>query len=272
MTLYFNNDSINQLGYFAVFFLLSFGFVFLKIIDRKDVGPGYWAASFIFNALGFLSWATTAPGILMSRYLLGEVLHITGFLLLIIGAYRYAGYAYRKWNIVALLAWLALWAIGLYATSHNGKLAAILLKGARGVLFCFGGVVLLKSAGRSHLKGQLLAGYCLLLWAAAVGAYAFINVGELAGLAFGTLVGIQLLSAFGMMIMVVEGILTKAEHDQRHIQKLEGLLPICCHCKKIRDKQGNWEILESYIERRTKAEFSHGVCPECLEKHYTKYL
>lgn len=48
-----------------------------------------------------------------------------------------------------------------------------------------------------------------------------------------------------------------------NVQVLEGLIPICGHCKKIRDDGGYWTQVESYIEHRSKAEFTHGVCPEC---------
>lgn len=48
------------------------------------------------------------------------------------------------------------------------------------------------------------------------------------------------------------------------IETLSGLLPICMHCKKIRDEStGEWSRLEDYIGRRSKARFSHGICPEC---------
>lgn len=52
----------------------------------------------------------------------------------------------------------------------------------------------------------------------------------------------------------------------QHIQQLEGLLPICSYCKSIRDEQGNWQVIEHYIEKRSKAEFTHGICPTCYEK------
>jgi hypothetical protein len=55
------------------------------------------------------------------------------------------------------------------------------------------------------------------------------------------------------------------------IETLEGILPICCHCKKIRNDQGDWEQMEVYVSRRSKADFSHGVCPDCLEIHYPEY-
>ncbi|WP_320041872.1 response regulator [uncultured Desulfobacter sp.] len=54
------------------------------------------------------------------------------------------------------------------------------------------------------------------------------------------------------------------------IKTLNGLLPICAHCKKIRDDKGYWNLLETYIERHTQATFSHGVCPECMDKLYGK--
>src|SRR3954466_11650065 len=49
---------------------------------------------------------------------------------------------------------------------------------------------------------------------------------------------------------------------------LRGLLPICMHCKKIRDGQGRWEALETYIRSRTEAEFSHGICTGCRRSIY----
>lgn len=52
------------------------------------------------------------------------------------------------------------------------------------------------------------------------------------------------------------------------VKELSGLLPICASCKKVRDDQGYWEQIESYIKQRTKADFSHGLCPECSQKLY----
>ncbi len=49
---------------------------------------------------------------------------------------------------------------------------------------------------------------------------------------------------------------------------LEGLLPICAECKNIRDDKGNWTILEGYITSHSEANFSHSICPSCIEKLY----
>jgi phosphoserine phosphatase RsbU/P len=51
----------------------------------------------------------------------------------------------------------------------------------------------------------------------------------------------------------------------KHVTQLEGLLPICCSCKKIRDGS-TWQRVESYIEIHSEARFTHGYCPECYDK------
>jgi hypothetical protein len=52
------------------------------------------------------------------------------------------------------------------------------------------------------------------------------------------------------------------------IKTLRGILPICAHCKRIRDDEGYWQRIESYIHEHSEADFSHGICPECLKNHY----
>ena len=55
------------------------------------------------------------------------------------------------------------------------------------------------------------------------------------------------------------------------IKTLRGLLPICASCKKIRNDDGAWEIIESYLREHAKVEFSHGICPDCIRKLYPEY-
>lgn len=56
------------------------------------------------------------------------------------------------------------------------------------------------------------------------------------------------------------------------VKLLSGFLPICASCKKIRDDQGYWQQIESYIHKHSEAEFSHGICPDCAERLYGKYM
>lgn len=55
------------------------------------------------------------------------------------------------------------------------------------------------------------------------------------------------------------------------VKTLSGFLPICANCKNIRDDKGYWNQIESYIRDHSDAEFSHGICPECIKKLYPEY-
>jgi len=52
------------------------------------------------------------------------------------------------------------------------------------------------------------------------------------------------------------------------IKVLEGLVPICSSCKKIRDQNNQWQRIETYLESRSDALFTHGICDDCMEKLY----
>jgi phosphoserine phosphatase RsbU/P len=56
------------------------------------------------------------------------------------------------------------------------------------------------------------------------------------------------------------------------IKTLRGIVPICSSCKKIRDDAGYWHQVEVYVHSHTEAEFSHGICPECMKKLYPDFL
>jgi len=60
----------------------------------------------------------------------------------------------------------------------------------------------------------------------------------------------------------------KLQEANKHVQRLQGLLPICMYCHKIRTDQQLWQQLEAYITEHSDAKFSHGVCPDCAKKHF----
>lgn len=69
-----------------------------------------------------------------------------------------------------------------------------------------------------------------------------------------------------------EKLITKLQEALNNIKTLKGLLPICAHCKKIRDDKGYWNQIEAYIRDHSDAEFSHGICPECAETLYSDMM
>ena len=65
-----------------------------------------------------------------------------------------------------------------------------------------------------------------------------------------------------------ERLITELREALANIKTLKGLLPICAGCKKIRDDQSYWSQVESYVERHSEANFTHGLCPDCIQKWY----
>jgi sigma-B regulation protein RsbU (phosphoserine phosphatase) len=58
---------------------------------------------------------------------------------------------------------------------------------------------------------------------------------------------------------------------QLEIRTLRGFLPTCAHCKKIRDEQGTWHGIETYITEHSEAQFSHGLCPDCMPTFFPDF-
>ncbi|MEK6605407.1 MAG: hypothetical protein AABY77_05915, partial [Nitrospirota bacterium] len=65
-----------------------------------------------------------------------------------------------------------------------------------------------------------------------------------------------------------ERLIAELQDALANIKVLRGLLPICSHCKKIRDEEGDWQMVETYVREHSNADFSHGICPECLSRLY----
>lgn len=76
-------------------------------------------------------------------------------------------------------------------------------------------------------------------------------------------VAMELLKTLSLRLRALEKIL---------MQSLGGLLPICLHCKNIRDESGNWVPIEEYIADRSQVDFTHGICPVCMKKLYPKHF
>lgn len=91
--------------------------------------------------------------------------------------------------------------------------------------------------------------------------------------------GLSFYISFVGNITLVIGLITmnaqRLEQDlikaMDQVKTLTGLIPICSSCKKIRDDQGYWQEVEIYVRNHSEADFSHGLCPECLKRLYPKY-
>jgi DNA-binding NarL/FixJ family response regulator len=68
-----------------------------------------------------------------------------------------------------------------------------------------------------------------------------------------------------------ERLISELSEALAQVRTLSGLLPICSNCRRIRNDKGYWERLEEFIQQHTDADFSHGICPECMEAIYPKF-
>ncbi|HEY6952949.1 MAG TPA: hypothetical protein VI758_11110 [Bacteroidota bacterium] len=83
-------------------------------------------------------------------------------------------------------------------------------------------------------------------------------------LVVGGVTSLVAIALFGLLSIYVANL----KRAMRQIKTLEGLLPICSSCHKIRNEEDQWHSLEKYISERTEATFTHSICPECARRLY----
>ena len=80
-----------------------------------------------------------------------------------------------------------------------------------------------------------------------------------------------ILTLFIVFGLIMGNTVARLEEALQNIKTLTGLLPICANCKKIRDDEGYWQQIEEYVRVHSEADFTHGICNECVEKLYPEY-
>jgi hypothetical protein len=274
MTSFYDTLNNSYLGYAAVFLCIGVAFLFLRRAASGEIGPGYWSASFFFGGAGFLFWSGLVPLVPGLFFLIGEMLHVLGFFMLVCGAYRFSGNGYKPWNLFVVGGWVLVWVVSIFLLRGYPYLRGFLLKTLRIALFLGAGLMILEGPLPKSLAGRRLSGWSLVAW----GLYSLIFVfwqlpstPASTNLAFGFLAGFQILSSLGMVIMIIDRIRIRAKDSEIKVKRLEGFLPICSFCKRIRDENNSWHTIEKYIMERSDTEFHHIVCPDCAKTHYPDF-
>ena len=135
-------------------------------------------------------------------------------------------------------------------------------------------------------KDRRFAGSALVTGEPHIRFYAGIPLINPEGLALGTLCvvdrqprrlsapqlkALQALSRQVMALLELRRVSTHLADALDRVRTLQGLLPICAWCKRIRDDKGYWDQVEAYIHKSTGAEFTHGICPQCSEKAQSEW-
>ncbi len=85
----------------------------------------------------------------------------------------------------------------------------------------------------------------------------------------------QLIRSFRNVIESHFALATQADELKKkidEIQLLKGIIPICSHCKSIRNDTGYWLEIEAFVRKHPDADFSHGICPDCAKRHYPDFV
>jgi hypothetical protein len=146
--------------------------------------------------------------------------------------------------------------------------------------YCFRVVfIVLRKKSESHLRNNLLLwviavlGFYYLLRAGYSGFWqqslsSFMKAGTFHMIAF----LVYILTGFWILIGLLFLGARRLEHDvaeaRAEVLQLSGLLPICSNCKKIRDDKGYWQQVESYVSDHSEAQFTHSICPSCIDVLY----
>ena len=138
---------------------------------------------------------------------------------------------------------------------------------------------------RDAAKDRRFAGSALVTGEPHIRFYAGIPLINPEGLALGTLCvvdhqprrlsaaqlkALQALARQVMALLELKRVSTRLADALDRVKTLQGLLPICAWCKRIRDDGGYWDQVEAYFHKATGADFTHGICPQCLEKLYAE--
>jgi hypothetical protein len=213
-----------------------FKFIIQKAVstDKRIAGPGYWAGGIIFNSAGFLCWAAIITVWNRQFFVAGELLHIIGFAALVCGVFRFTNKLFERWHLLigGLLA--VLWISAMLLMPHNRLWGLFLLMFCRSILFVGAGIMILKHVSTRSVVGRFLAGYGLVAWGIFILLVPLIWDSELLRpVSIGLPAGLHIMVVMGMILLIVEQMQARVEASEKHVQHLEGLLPICAACKKF---------------------------------------
>jgi hypothetical protein len=139
---------------------------------------------------------------------------------------------------------------------------------------------------KDAMKDRRFAGNSLVTGKSHIRFYAGIPLVNPEGLALGTLCvvdhqprrlsaaqqkALQALSRQVMALLESRRVSARLAKALEQVKALQELLPICAWCKRIRDDKGYWDQVEAYFHKHTGADFTHGICPQCVKKLHAKW-
>lgn len=271
--------------------LMQVGALFIQYrVDRTHSGPGWWTLGTASLALGFaFNYLRDAPAVARIAIVGNNVLFLAGACLFYVGVLRFLGRPEPRRLVFGILATVTLAILYFTFVKDDVPARRVIISVALVLVMLLNALALLRH--RSHpanassyfLVAVFLAHSCFMTTRALTplsGPRAeaiFSSSGSQIATYVSALIATTLWT-FGFILMVNQRLNAERQETIRELQgaleqirTLRGILPICAHCKKIRDDHGFWEQVEAYVSRHTEAEFSHGICPDCMKTIYPRF-
>lgn len=266
-------------AYANAFIMIVIGLAMVAVYLTRTTYPGFpeWIAAPFVGAAGVVLLALRGSLSLLVTVLLANTLILIGIALVYDGLCVFAGRKRNKWIHVsaALVFFPAMVYLTYVVPSLRMRTAVITITV---IIYCASSLDVILRRIRSQFGTNLLfeIGFSVELIWNVVRTIAIFATGRSAGPATleSTFVIITMLLSITTNLFVLVGLsvlnFQRTERElltsRSELSTLRGIIPICASCKRIRDDEGYWNAVESYISKHTQAEFSHSICPDCRAK------
>jgi hypothetical protein len=263
--------------------LVCLPLLYLTRVQKVFPGTATWAVASACAFCGLLLLSLQGLVANIVGVVAANVLLLGAYLLLLRGLCSFVGRRPTNWldasTMLALIASFLfyLWifpslsarivAYSLLAAFVIGRSFAIVVRGFPRVL---GRGNLLLSAGFASIGAWLLFRGITSLLQPETGV-SLMSAGAVQQVTLTVSFVSNFLIAVGLITSISLRLQRELGLAQKEVETLSGLLPICSHCKKIRQDDGAWLPVEVYVGDRSEASFSHTICPDCMKKHYSEY-
>jgi hypothetical protein len=262
-------------GFTAFVMFICMGHVIL----RRHTSPGFglWTWAALANSAGFvfMSFRQVMPDIIAIT--LADILLVVAGVLIARGLDKFCGRPQVNWLDLTLLlaftAYMLIFQPGLQARIVTISIALFAVY-LRATLLTVGPAARLLGE-HNHLLSisvGIISLWCLVrafaTWFFGDQLVHITSAGPYNGMTF----LIMIMGNITMMVGLISLNSSRLEKDltqaMNEIKTLRGIIPICSNCKKIRDDGGYWQQVESYVREHSDAEFTHSICPDCVETLY----
>jgi hypothetical protein len=276
---------IRTLSFVAGIVAITLGGCMLFVSTNQKVYPGFtkWTVGSLLNGLGMilLGLRDLLPDFL--TVLIANALIVIFFVLITRGLLEFIGSEQKIWlDITPVIVLMTSFVyFNYYSPNVNARIVIIsmiiaLLCGRSAFILHRQVPLLFPGSNRLLLMSFSLAAIWFFLRVIFTMAFEspiqdFMSAGVVHGITFVFTSVINITIVTGLIIINARRLEYDLTTARSELKSLSGLLPICSNCKKIRDDQGYWQQLETYITEHSEADFTHGICNDCMTELYPEY-